>query len=192
MKYLVCLAMSLAFVQAAGAQERSGAYMGFSIGSFTYEEQDDELGITVVDDSASAYRIMGGYRFNDNFAVEGGWGETGDLEESFSAFVPGFGNLTLNMKGDYEVLTVRALGIVPFDKVSLIGGVGYFDAELNATVSVTGLGSGDAEASDDGATLVGGLEFNLQRVDIRTELEWFDTDDDIEAWDVSVGVLFRF
>ena len=41
------------------------------------------------------------------------------------------------------------------------------------------------------ATLIGGIELNLERVDVRTELEWFDVDDG-ESWDVSVGVLFSF
>jgi hypothetical protein len=176
---------------ASSSRDRSGGYMGFSIGSFSYEEED-ETGTTFVDDTTSAFRIMGGYRFNDSFALEGGWGKTGDLKTTFTDFVPGFGNLTLNMSGDYEVLTVRALGIVPFEKVSLVGGVGFYDAELNAQVSLTGFTPVNASASDNGATLVGGLEVNLGRVDIRAELEWFDADDGIDARDVSVGVLFQF
>jgi hypothetical protein len=36
-------------------------------------------------------------------------------------------------------LGVRTLGFLPFEKVSLLGGVGYYDADLDATVSVTGL-----------------------------------------------------
>lgn len=192
MKYLICLGLSFAVVQGAAAQERGGAYIGFSLGSFSYEEEDPDLGVTIVDDSATAYRILGGYRFSENFAVEGGWGKTGDLEETFTEFIPGFGNLTLNMSGDYEVLTVRAVGIVPFENISLIGGVGYYDADLNATISVTGLGSFAAEGSDDGATLVGGIEFNLERIDIRAELEWFDTESSVDASDISVGVLFHF
>ena len=47
----------------------------------------------------SAYRIIGGYRFNDNFALEGGWGKTGDLEESFTEVIPPFGTVTLNLSG---------------------------------------------------------------------------------------------
>ena len=193
MKYLICLGMSLALAQAASAQDRDGAYMGFSAGSFSYEEEDDEFG-TIIDDTTSAFRIVGGYRFNDNFAVEGGWGRTGDLEESFTEFLPPFGNVTLTLTGDYEVLTVRALGFLPFEKVSLVGGGGYYDAEANVSASVVGLGTAvevSDEGSEDGLTLVGGLEFNLQRIDIRGELEWFDIDD-AEAWDVSIGVLYHF
>lgn len=193
MKYLIYLGMSLAFVHGATAQDRDGAYIGGSIGSFSYSEDDDELG-DIIDDSASLYRIMGGYRFNDNFAIEGTWGKTGDVEESFTEVIPLFGTVTLNLSGDFEILTVRALGFIPFEKVSLLGGVGYYDAEQNVTasVSVPGFSTTVSDSgSEDGATLIGGLEFNLERVDIRGELEWFDVDE-AEAWDVTVGVIFHF
>jgi OmpA-OmpF porin, OOP family len=192
MKYLICLGMSLAFVHAASAQENRGGYLGFSVGSFSYEEEDEDFGIVVIDDTTSAYRIIGGYRFNDHFALEGGWGKTGDFEENFTELVPPFGTITFSLSGEYEVLMVRALGIVPFERVSLLGGVGYYDADLDYTISVTGFGAGAGEAGDDGATLVGGFEFNLERLDIRTEVEWFDSDDGVKAWDFSVGLLFRF
>lgn len=192
MKHLVYLGVSLAFVHAAAAQGNRGGYMGFSLGSLSYEEEDEDFGVEVIDDTTSAYRIIGGYRFNDNFALEGGWGETGDIEGGFTEFIPGIGDITLNLSGEYEVLTVRALGIVPFERVSLLGGVGYYDADLDFTISVTGFGAVEGEAGDDGATLVGGFEFNLEHLDIRTEIEWFDSDDAVQAWDFSVGLLFRF
>ena len=193
MKYLIWLGLSLACVQGAAAQDRSGAYVGASVGSFSYQEEDEGLG--VIDDTATAYRVLGGYRFNDHFAVEGGWGKTGDLKGGFTETIPPFGTFTINVVGNYEILTVRALGFLPFEKVSLLGGVGYFDADIDASVSATGpivIDALDASGSDDGATLVGGLEFNLERVDIRGELEWFDVSDGSEAWDFSVGVLYHF
>ena len=192
MKHLIYLGMSLAFVHAAAAQEaNSGPYMGFSVGSFSYEEEDEESGL-VIDDTSTGYRLMGGYRFTDNFAVEGGWGKTGDIQDSYTESIPPFGNFTLNISGEYEVLTVRALGIIPFERVSLLGGLGYYSADLDLTVGIPGFGEGSASDSDDGATLVGGLEFNLERIDIRTELEWFDVDDGAEAFNLGVGVLFNF
>ena len=190
MKYLICLGLSLAFVQAAAAQDRSGPYMGVSVGSFSYEEDVDELGLAI-DDSTSTYRLLGGYRFSESFALEGGWGRTGDIKESFSEPFPPFGTITFDVAAEFEVLTVRGLGFIPFEKVSLLGGIGYYDADIDVTVSVPGFGSETEGASEDGATLIGGLEFNLERFDIRTELEWFDVDNG-DAWDVSVGVLFSF
>jgi hypothetical protein len=190
MKSLICLGLSLAVMQAAAAQDRSGPYMGFSVGSFSYEEDVDELGLGI-DDSTSTYRLIGGYRFSDNFALEGGWGRTGDIEESFSEPFPPFGTLTFDVGAEFEVLTVRGLGFIPFEKVSLLGGVGYYDADIEVTASVPGFGSASEGVSEDGATLIGGVELSLERIDVRAELEWFDVDDG-EAWDLSVGVLFSF
>ncbi|HEX7238476.1 MAG TPA: outer membrane beta-barrel protein [Gammaproteobacteria bacterium] len=194
MKYLIGLGLSLAFVQAATAQDRSGAYIGASLGYFSFEEDDEELDLTL-DDTTTAYRLMGGYRFSENFAVEGGWGRTGDVEESFTEVVLPFGTLAIDAAAEFEVLTVRALGFIPFERTSLFGGVGYYDADIDvdASISIGGIpaGSGSDGISENGATLVGGFEFNLERVDIRAELEWFDIDE-ADAWDASVGVLFHF
>jgi OOP family OmpA-OmpF porin len=175
---------------AAQAQETNGGYMGFALGSFDYEEEDG--GITF-SDTTTAYRLLGGYRFNENFALEAGWGATSELEDSLTEFVPGFGNVTASITADYEVLTVRALGLIPLQSVSLLGGVGYYDSELDGALSLAGFGNiADFEGSESGATLIGGLQFELERLSIRGEVEWFDTDGDVEAWSASVGLLFRF
>jgi hypothetical protein len=189
MKRLIWLTMAIGFAQAAAAQEENrGPYLGLSLGSFNYEQDNGALGI-FVDDSTSAYRIIGGYRVSDHFAVEAGWGETGDLEDNTP-----FSNLTVDIQGEYEVLTVRALGIVPLGKrVSLYGGLGFYDAEFDATITVNNLlGPYVVEDRAEGATLVGGIEFNVERMHIRTEIEKFDSDEGSDAWDISIGVLFKF
>src|SRR5688572_31890784 len=135
MKHLICLGLALVFVQPAAAQDRAGPYMGFSVGSFSFEEEDEELGIAI-DDSTNMYRLTGGYRFSERFALEGGWGKTGDIEESFTEVVPPFGTITFDVGAEYEVLTVRALGFIPFERTSLLGGVGYYDADIEVTVTV--------------------------------------------------------
>ena len=87
---------------------------------------------------------------------------------------------------------MRALGIIPFSKVSLFGGAGYYDAEANVSVSVSGFGGGEGEASDSGVTLSGGIQLDLKRVSIRGEYEWFDSGDEIDASGIGIGVFFRF
>ena len=195
MKRLISLTLAVGFAHAAAAQEENrgnqqddrGPYLGFSVGSLNYEQDNPTFGIHI-DDSAPAYRIIGGYRFTEHFALEGSWGETGELEERSSMF----GNITLH-DGEYEVLTVRALGILPLgDKVSLYGGLGYFDAELDAKVTINDFGPFDVEDGSDGPTVVVGAEFDLERFDIRTELERFEADSSSQTWEISVGVLFKF
>jgi outer membrane protein with beta-barrel domain len=193
MQHALALILCLGLAQTANAQGMSGGYIGFALGVVDYEEADEDLGETL-SDTSSAYRVLGGYRFSDNFAVEGGWSRTSNLEESIVESIPFFGTLTLDVDAELEVLTVRALGFIPFSKVSLFGGAGYYDAEANVSVSVAGFGNaeGEGEASDSGATLSGGIQFDLKRVSIRGEYEWFDTSDEIDASGVGIGVLFRF
>jgi OOP family OmpA-OmpF porin len=191
MKRLMCLVLVVAFARAAAAQEAEedrGPYLGLSLGSFNYEQENGEFGI-FVEDTTPAYRIIGGYRFNDHFALEGTWGENPNLEDTTV-----FSNGTVGVRGEYEVRTVRALGILPLgDKVSLYGALGYYDAVLDATVTSSLVSSRpyDVEDTSDGATLALGVQFDLERVDIRAELEKF-LDSGSEAWGFNVGVFFRF
>src|SRR5690606_1687193 len=174
MKYVIAAAFALASL-AAHSQElhSSGPYLGFGLGYLDYEENVEGMSLS---DSTTAYRIFGGYRFNENFSLEGGWGATSDLKETVS-----FGGLPVDITADYEIKTVRLLGTVPFDSVSLFGGIGYYDADLDVSASIAGLGGVSAEGSDSGATLVGGVEFALKRVSLRAEYEWFDTDSNVDA-----------
>jgi hypothetical protein len=57
---------------------------------------------------------------------------------------------------------------------------------------LTGVGSYDFEDRANGATVVGGVEFKLNRMNIRAEIEKSEVDAGTDAWDVNVGMLFRF
>jgi OmpA-OmpF porin, OOP family len=190
MNRLLCLVLVVAFAQATAAQEVEedrGPYLGLSLGAFDYEQENGELGMSV-DDTTPAYRIIGGYRFNEHFALEGSWGKSGDLGESTV-----FGNVGADIEGEYEVRTIRAIGILPLgEKVSLYGALGYYDAKLDATVTTTSfLGSFDVEDTSDGPTLAVGVLFDLERVDVRAEIERF-IDAGSDALEFKVGVFFRF
>jgi hypothetical protein len=52
-----------------GAHAGRGLYAGGSIGSAGLNEDFDGL---TIDSSSTAFRIFGGWRFNEYFAVEGG------------------------------------------------------------------------------------------------------------------------
>ena len=87
--------MSRARADGKCAGDGSG-YIGFALGAVDYEEADEDLGETL-SDTSTAYRVLGGYRFSDNFAVEGGWVRTSDLEENIVETLPLFGTLTLDV-----------------------------------------------------------------------------------------------
>jgi len=201
MKRLVWIVIASGAAHVASAQEDAreedrGPYVGLSVGSFSYEQQPDPFAIQL-EDTTSAFRIIGGYRFSDHFALEGSWLKTGALEDDFTRSISG-GLFGINVKGDYDVRTIRALGILPLnDTVSLYGGLGYYEAKLDVTVTAQNWpgpspGSYFAEFGDEGSAIVGGVEFKLERMNIRAEFEKLDTKDNSDAWDFNVGMLFRF
>lgn len=71
---------------AAQAQvEGSGGYFGLSAGQVAlqdYCESEPGLTVTSCDDGDTGYRVFGGYKFNRNFAVEGGYVNLGTYPAS--------------------------------------------------------------------------------------------------------------
>jgi hypothetical protein len=188
-KYAVAAALLL-LASIATAQPTSGPYVGVGVGSFDYQEKDD-IGVLISDTTISS-RLIGGYQIHENLAIEAAIGKTGDIKESYPFGPFGSGN-SVDLRVDYEFYTVRALWLVPMGRLDLFGGIGYFDAKSKWDVRATGIGILDeGEDDDSGATLFGGVNFYLNRITIRGEYEWFNTDSDLEVWNLGVGVLFHF
>jgi OmpA-OmpF porin, OOP family len=178
----------------AVAEAQEGGYVGVALGSFDYSESDDDFGLTI-SDSAGAYRLFGGYQFNENYAIEAGLGATEDLKETFRAFDPFFGDVSLTIKADYEISMVRFLAFAQLESMSIFGGAGYYDATVNVSVRFednTGVFTSTEEIGDDGAMVVGGIQFERDRIALRGEYEWLDAEGDVDATTLSFGVLFRF
>ena len=92
----LALILCLGLAQTANSQGMSGGYIGFALGLMDYEEDDEDLGETF-SDTSTAYRFLGGYRFSDNFAVEGGWARTSELEESIVEVLPFLGTFNIDI-----------------------------------------------------------------------------------------------
>ena len=70
---------------------------------------------------------------------------------------------------------------------------GYYDATVTSRARATGIGSlGEGKDTESGATLLGGVQFYLDNFTIRGEYEWFNSSDNVDAWDLSVSILFHF
>jgi OmpA-OmpF porin, OOP family len=188
MKYAMPVAVVLLCVSSAHAQEwdGSGAYTGASLSQLRYKERDGDFSIS---DTASAYRLLGGYRFNQHFAMEGSWGSSSGIKQSYD---DSFLGTPFDLKGKFETYTLRAVGMLPLRSVGLFGGVGYYDSDTKWTASAPGLGSESFKIGDDGATLIGGMQFDMNRFRLRLEYEWFDTDSNIDASTLGFGMMFRF
>jgi len=178
---------------AAVAQAQDGGYLGVSIGSFDYSESGDS-GLPI-SDSAGAYRLLGGYQFNENYAIEAGWGTTEDLKETFRFLDPFFGDVSLTIGYDYEISMVRFLAFAPLSSMSIFGGAGYYDATINFSARIednSGVATFAEELGDDGAMVVGGIQFERDRITLRGEYEWLDAEGDVDTTTLSFAVLFRF
>jgi OOP family OmpA-OmpF porin len=194
MRGVLVLAVLVGVSTAARAQEIQGGYVGLSAGYFDYQESAEAVGIPI-SDSTSSYRVFGGYQFNDYYAVEAGWEATGDIKEGISFMDPDFGNVSFNVRADYEIATVRVLAMAPLQTMSIFGALGYYDSTLSVSLRLQD-NLGTLEASDqsdgDGVTIAGGMLFEFDRFAIRGEYEWFDTDGNVDAYNIGVSILFRF
>ncbi|HEU4618338.1 MAG TPA: porin family protein [Gammaproteobacteria bacterium] len=195
MRRLVCLA-ALGFRAAAGqAQEVHGPYAGVSLGSFSYQQNEKGPFGIPFSDSNSSYRLFGGYQLNSAYGIEVGWQKTGDFTQSFSGFDPTVGNQSIDLATSYEIKTLRLVLLAPFSSISMYGAVGYYDADIEGTLlyrDQTQVVESKGTDSDNGATVAGGVQFDLKKVSIRGEYEWFKARSGIDTNNISVGVLFMF
>jgi len=158
---------------------------GFSTTSITDEDRD--LG----------YKIFGGYQFNKNFALEGGYFDLGKF--GFTATTVPAGTLSGNIK--LRGINLDAVGILPItEKFSVFGRVGANYAEATDSFTGTGLVSvrnPNPSSRDTNLKLGLGLQYAFsESLAMRAEVERYRIDDavgnkgDIDL--VSVGLLYRF
>ena len=144
--------LALVVAPAADAQDGS-AYYGIAFGDFDYDEGDG--GIT---DKASSWRLMINYQFMEYLAVEGGYGQTGTLHETFTD--PPFPDL--NVSADFQILTVRLLGVLPLDNFKLLGGLGYSDMKFDVELT-RGVNSASVDIDTNEPGYYFGMQYDWER-----------------------------
>ena len=193
------LASAVTFGSPAIAQDM-GFYIGGALGQSSVDI--DCAGTTSCDDKDSTWKILGGYQFNRNFALEFGYADLGAASASTpSFFLPGFGTVpAANLKIEATVFELLAVGILPIaDRFSLYGKAGLARSETETSVNfANGLSRSE---SDSGTSLTfgGGVRFDVTR-NLGIRLEWqrytdvpeavTDSEGDIDV--ISLGVIFRF
>lgn len=168
MKTQALLAATLlgALVPAAALAD-DGFYLAASIGS---AELSDDFDGFDVDASSTAFRITAGWRFSENLAVEGGYNNFGDFEQTFDiAGVP----TDVSLKADG--FTLGAVGTLPLtDRFSLFARAGAFfwdgDADINNVTQAT--------PEDTNLYLGAGARFALSdRLALTADGSRYDLDD---------------
>lgn len=177
--FTVVLAAALcAFGNAAVA----GGYAGVSGGITKIDVCDDVNALfpgLSCDDEDTGFKVFGGYKANENFAIEGLWADLGEVSISG----PG-GAGTVEVDG----FGLAAVGILPLnEQFGIFGKLGIYRWDAS--------GGGDlAGAGDDGTDLMFGAGVNwnfTERFGLRVEWERYDIDgDDVDF--LSLGLQFNF
>jgi opacity protein-like surface antigen len=174
-KNLKYLALGLILVGAGAIAQATEVGRGYVSGFIGQSELD----VDGFDDDDTSFRFGGGYRLNENFAVEGYYIDYGEAETTFGRF---------RATAEATAFQFQAVGLLPVSStVDLYGklGLALWDAEL----SVSGF-----EADDDGTDLVFGFgaNFNIrERITLRVEYEIAELDDaDIDTIMFGVNIGF--
>ncbi len=186
----------------------SGWYVGANVGQSRAKIDDARItsgllgnGFTTTaiadDDRDTGYKIFGGYQFNKNFALEGGYFDLGEF--GFTATTLPAGTLSGNIK--LKGLNLDVVGILPItEKFSAFGRVGVNYAEAKDSFTGTGLVNvlnPNPSKRDTNYKFGAGLQYAFtDSLAMRAEAERYRIDDavgnkgDIDL--VSVGLVYRF
>jgi opacity protein-like surface antigen len=193
MKYLLVALVALAATATIEAQPES-AYYGLSLGKLDFQE-NDFFGRPIVDDSVSSTRLIVGYQFLEHLGVEGGYGQTQTIRGSVSGAFNGV-PFTLSSGYKFKSITVRLLGVLPFDNgVTLVGGIGYSDVKFKFNVTDGSATDSDSESVNQPGYYFG-AQYDWDRVGVRLAYEKLDFEggyfsDDIDASETSIAFFYR-
>ncbi len=168
-----------ALAPAAYADNPEGFYAGAGVGRFNAQIDDVQAVGPVVDDwdeGDTAYKVFGGWRFNEIIAFEVAYINLG---EPSGEVVPGF-----NLDASVDGFAPYVVATIPLGLFEVYGRLGYYfyDANLGTETVAGGRVEFDEESEDFvyGAGI--GLDL-LDHINVRLEYERFDLQglDDTDA-----------
>jgi len=186
----------------------AGWYLGGNIGQSRSHINNGRIADSVLedgfvvrsltdDDRDTGYKLFGGYQFNKNFALEGGYFNLGEFTFSADTIPAG----TLDAKIKLRGYNLDLVGFLPLnEKLSAFGRLGVTYAETKDSFSGTGLVivNDDSNSARNTNPKIGlGLQYALnEHVDMRFEAERYHLDNSFGDKDnidlISVGVVYRF
>ena len=201
---LACLTtLGAALAGAAHSQEANYYYFGLSAGQSHSQLSEDATNNSLLgvgngallqgrEPQDTAYKIFGGYQFNRNLALEGGYFNLGKF--TYSAASP---TGTLNGTYEAEGLNLDVIGTMPLsERFSAFGRIGAQYAHTHDSFSGTGLlaPSTDHPSKDETNLKVGvGLQYDISpSLQLRGEAERYRINDafsnrgDVNVFSLSV------
>jgi OOP family OmpA-OmpF porin len=201
--------MALAAITSSATHaDDAGWYMGANVGQSTADIDNERItnnlldggfsGIAIEnDDRDTGYKLFGGYQFNRNFAIEGGYFDLGEFGYTATTVPVGTLDGRIKLKG----INVDVLGFIPFtEKFSAFGRVGVNYAEAKDRFSGAGavnVLNPYADERDTNLKLGVGVQYAFTNaLAMRVETERYRINDavgnrgDVDL--VSIGLLYRF
>jgi len=170
-----------------------GAYVGVNVGKAKQKLSTYEDGFTLKDD-ATGYKLYGGYGFNQNFGIEGGYTHLGKFTDSY---IDSGDAVT----GTYKVrsLYLAATGTLPItEQFSIFAKVGVAFNRATISGTVNGVYEGSASENQTSPLLGIGAAYNFSKNwAVVAEYEDFgkvvkDSDGNIKARLLTVGARYSF
>jgi OOP family OmpA-OmpF porin len=184
---IAIMALYLISLNAYGAD--NGFYLGGALSRSSIETESDFFGFSFEDED-TAYKIIGGFRPLDAFAIEANYVDFGNIVFDDRDIV------TDGIRSEYEAQAIDAfavgfIGLVPLVEVFGKVGLVYWDADA---VLEGGIGGVELRDSDSGTDLAygAGVQAHLGSLAARLEYENFEVSDTSKADLWSLGITWTF
>jgi len=179
---------SAMLVAAPAFAQDQGFYAGLTLGQSKQKDACDGIGGGAsCDDKDNAWRILGGYQFNKNLAVELGYNDLGEVSASgaFSASI------------EAKAWEVTAVGSWPFTpQFSAYGKLGLYRGETDFSTNNPAFGS-ESETNTDLTYGIGVRWDFTKNLGVRAEYQIYKDlgggnigESDVNV--ISIGGIFRF
>jgi OOP family OmpA-OmpF porin len=177
MKTIAACALALFGLSPLVASADGPWYVGAGAGESTLESGG-------FDDSATSWKVFGGYQFHDSFAAEVGYLDSGEAKETV-----GIESLSISTDG----ITASLVGMLPIGETFSVHarlGMFFWDAEATFDDGVGGVFTASQSGEDPYYGVGGGMALG-ENAGLRLEYEIADIDD-VDVSMISLSVLFRF
>ncbi|MGB2272056.1 MAG: porin family protein [Pseudomonadales bacterium] len=163
--------LSIALLSSAAALMSATAYADESFyGSLNLARTDIDIGIAGVDDTDTTFGFGAGYRLNENFAIELGYQDFGEISVSSAG---------ASASVEADAIQLSVIGGVPVsENAGVYAELGFdsWDADLTYT-NVPGFGTGSE--SEDGTDIFYGIGAYMslsETVDLKFEYQLHELD----------------
>ena len=183
------IAAAALFASPAFAADDGGFYVGAGVGSFGLDSNVTE-GVDFSGDD-TAFKVFGGYGFNQYIAVELEYIDGGTAEDSYSDGVD-----TLKVGIDVSGFNASVVGAWPIgEQFKVFGKIGmlFWDADFDAKLNGAPVLDGDtSDSGEDFSWGVGGSFDFTDNFGAQIEYQGFEIEDVDTADLISASVYWRF